>query len=272
MADDRAYGSPTSDEGGSGFSRKIGPLPMWVWVVGVGGVVLFIYYRKKQAGTTGGGLAGLFGGAAATSPGTVSPTSTDGSGAVNWDPNTGLPIDPTTGLPYLNAVSSQGSQATLQGWVTSAEAAAKSMGLNPAAVEKALYDFTNGNALDTREEATLEKILGKVGQPPDLLPFFGTIPNPPRTVKKPPPVKAKPVTHPKLPADFGNPIFWKWLQGVTGNKAAAVTPPAPKVFAPKLPVKEPLTRLQPGGYTPHRVTAPILKGNSAGRMPTPVKR
>src|SRR5215831_4310007 len=194
---DSSYGAPQGGDGGGGFSRKVGPFPMWVWVAGVGAAVLFIYFRHRNAGGGGGILGASSGsstGSAAGGGGLSGPTSVDGSGQVSFDPGTGLPIDPSTGLPYLNGVSAGGTQSTISGWVTSAEQAGKTLGLSPSAVNQALYDYTNGNSLSNGESGIIDTLLGKVGYPPDLLPFNGQPPKPPEAtppIVKPPPPPSK---------------------------------------------------------------------------------
>jgi hypothetical protein len=96
------------------------------------------------------------------------------------DPSTGGILDPLTGLPYLTSQGSAASSTlTLSGWITAAQAALKNAGYAPALVEQALYDFTNGNTLNTAEGGVIDKALGLVGSPPNLLPFRGTVPTQP---------------------------------------------------------------------------------------------
>lgn len=229
MANDAKYGEPTAGGGGGFASRTVMGMPMWVWIVGVGAVVIFVYYRRK------GGGALLGGASSTTDTGLTGPTSTDGTGAVSFDPSTGLPIDPSTGLPYLNMASSQGSQSSIEGWVASAEAAGKSLGLSPSAVNQALYDYTQGNALSAGEAGIIDKLLGKIGYPPDLLPFFGPIPNPK------PPVAKPPHKRPTKPPTGGGPIpVPKKLPGggFTTFPPRPVTHPKPRTQTQLLPTPQ----------------------------------
>jgi hypothetical protein len=196
MAADPAYGAPQA------AGKK--PIPIWVYGAGVGAVLLFFYLRSRN---TNAASAASGSGSGATSPEVDTSTGLPVQG-VAIDPNTGTPIDPNTGLGYLSNVGSIGAAGqTLEQWVSGAESAGAQLGYAPALIGQALYDFTNGNALSNAEAGAINAIEGKVGQPPNLLPFFGTVPTSGTT---PPisgtPIVTKPGTTPKTPAQIANAI------------------------------------------------------------------
>lgn len=136
-------------------SGRIGPFPLWVWIVGVGGVALFFYHQRSAGGQA--------------------QTQTPLVGGVVTDPNTGFPVDPTTGLPYITSQPGSVSQ-TLDQWIKLAAAALTNAGVAPGSANSALYDYSQGNPLSPDEANIVNKALGLVGFPPITLPFFGTVP------------------------------------------------------------------------------------------------
>lgn len=152
---------PQSDQG-SGLSRKVGPFPLWVWAVGVGGVALYFYRKNQAANATGTSL-----------PGTTATTTAAGPGIdlTGGTTTAGTSSAPTT-ADWANAVRAAFSNGTLGNF-------------NPALVEQALYDFLAGNSLNPAESNVISAAFGKVGYPSDVIPFYGTFPSHNTT---PPPV------------------------------------------------------------------------------------
>lgn len=178
MADSDA-GAPQAEGGGG-----LGGRPWWVYGVGVAAVVGFLYWRSKRAAA---------GSSSSVLPGTtVAPLVDSGTGAI---------LDPQTGLPYLTSQGAANSSTlTMAGWLTAAQSALKTAGFSPALVQQALYDFLNGNTLNAQEGNVINRALGAVGSPPDLLPFLGNIPNPKPPVPTPVTPIPKPVPGPPHPA------------------------------------------------------------------------
>lgn len=213
MANDSASGPPQAGGGGGG------PLgyPWWIWGVGVAGVIGFLWWRSRANANKGNAVL--------QNP-TVSPV---------VDPSTGGILDPLTGLPYLTSQGSAASSTlTMPGWIAAAQAALKNAGYAPALVEQALYDFTNGNSLNNAEGGVINRALGLVGSPPNLLPFLGTVPNPPVAAHTP----------------FLTPTDWsklskaaqkKWMPWVSTGGAHGYIPVQPYTPAdpPKLAVPTP---------------------------------
>lgn len=161
---------PASAPSTNPATRKIGPFPLWVWIVGVGGVALVLYRKRAAAGQPQAQLPTPIGGAV--------------------DPATGLPTDPVTGLPF-NTSQPSTVNMTLTDWVAHAFKALTGAGVSPALANKALYDYAQGNSLSDPEAGAINKALGLVGMPPVTLPFFGNIPTSggtPGGTQKPPPV------------------------------------------------------------------------------------
>lgn len=153
--------TPPAPASKSPAGGKIGPFPIWVWIVGVGAVALYLHSRNSANA------------AAATLPTPIAGVT---------DPNTGLPVNPSTGLPYTT--SQPGTVADdLTTWLGGAFAALTKAGVDPALANKALYDYSQGNALDNTEAGAIDKALGLVGMPPQNLPFFGSIPTAPKVPK-----------------------------------------------------------------------------------------
>jgi hypothetical protein len=216
--------SPTAppDGGGGGLMSQ----PTWVYLA-VGGVALglFLWWRHRNSATAGSGTT--------TNGPFVTPST---------DPLTGGMIDPTTGEPYLTSQPSSPVPDNST-WLQSAEAAAKNLGYAPALVQQSLYDFLNGNPLNTKESGVINTLLGKVGYPPVLIPFIGTPPSTTPPVAKPPIVKR--------PKNW--PTNWPWP------------------WTPGRPPTLPIPRMPGGGTFPARpVNSPRPHLPGVGQRPTPV--
>lgn len=151
---------PAAGGGGSGLQKRIGPFPAWVWLVGVGGVGLWMYRRRAAANAQ---------------------PATDTLSA-------GAPLDTSGGSSgQISSPSSLASTQTLDQWRTNAFNALVAHGVSPALAEQALSNFLNENALGPLQSGAISKALGLVGPPPENLPFYGTVPSTGPT-QKPPPV------------------------------------------------------------------------------------
>lgn len=102
---------------GKGLQRKVGPLPLWVWIVAVGGVVVYYYYTKSASSSASSTAAQLPATDAQPIPPDTGTTGggDSGSGATqSGSGSTDSGIDPSTGLPYgqeiLSAIQAQGTQ------------------------------------------------------------------------------------------------------------------------------------------------------------------
>lgn len=141
---------------------RIFGLPIWLVIVGAGGVALWIWHSRQAAAASSG--AGVLGQGGPAGGGVATPV---------IDPNTGQLIDPLTGNP-IGGVTGAGQ--TLAEWATAAEKALVTAGISPALAAQAIFDYTSGNSLSSAEGSAVNKALGLIGFPPVTLPFNGTIP------------------------------------------------------------------------------------------------
>jgi hypothetical protein len=74
MADDDEHGPP-SHGGGGGLNRKIGPLPMWGWAVGVGALVGLVFFLRKGKSVDTSAADSAAGGSGDTTPTSLIPIS-----------------------------------------------------------------------------------------------------------------------------------------------------------------------------------------------------
>lgn len=93
---------------GSGLTKKVGPFPLFVYVIGVAIVVLYFYYRHRQ--NQAGSATSQFGGSLnqQTIPsGVVVPSSTNGSSNQGSnDASTNYPTDYATQTDLASAIDS----------------------------------------------------------------------------------------------------------------------------------------------------------------------
>lgn len=130
------------------LQRKVGPFPVWVWALGVGGVAAFMLHKRNQANASQSIVGGL------TDVTAQAPTDLAGG---NFGP------------------SAQGQ--TLQGWALAAENALVAHNVNPALASKAIADYLAGAPLSKQEVDVLSKAFQYAGFPPEVLPFNGNIPS-----------------------------------------------------------------------------------------------
>ncbi len=133
-------------------SKRIGPFPLWIWVVGAGGVALY-FYRRNNAG-----------GSPASLPGNTGTT-------------TGGGVDGGLGLsPAAPAVE----QPTVNDWAQKALAALVHLGVNPGRANDAIYRYIQGGQLNAIQSNIVSRAIQLVGYPPEVLPFYGVFPAPPK--------------------------------------------------------------------------------------------
>lgn len=73
MADGDETPPPSRAGGGSGLSRKIGPLPMWVWAIGAGGLVGLVWFWRKGKNQDTAGATSAAGGSGEDPPTSLVP-------------------------------------------------------------------------------------------------------------------------------------------------------------------------------------------------------
>lgn len=148
---------------GEAFTRKLGPLPVWVWGVGIAAVYVLVIKRKGGASSTAG-------------------SATDPAG------NTGA-IDPATGYVYgtsqdtsaLGAQSSTGSSGSVSGsggstiagqyasndaWGRAAINFLVGLGIDPTEANSAIGNFLASQTLTTQQQADVNLAIQSMGAPP----------------------------------------------------------------------------------------------------------
>lgn len=215
----------TAGKAGSFLTRKIGPLPLGVWLVA--GVGIYYYFARKQAG------------AATTTTGTGQQTDSAG--------NTGV-IDPATGFvsgsPQDTAALQQQAGNPTAGstgntysdnnaWGRAAINYLVGIGVDPTAANQAIQLYLSSQPLTASQQGDVNLAIQSLGPPPSLPgPSAG---NPPPVVTPPPPpptgggggTKPPPKTVP-VPTNFvvsqksnhSVRVTWKRVNGATGYHLA----------------------------------------------------
>jgi hypothetical protein len=174
-----------SSSGKKFYEEQIGPLPVWAWIGVVGaGLIATIMKRRKAASSASPAAISTATGTAGSMPNTAV-----------FDPTTGLYHDVATGVYYdangnIVSPSSSGGGTGYYGggggggvtgpvtavytdnvsWKRAAETALIAKGYDPIAVDTALSNYINGNALDTQGNAIVSQSLLVVGPPPQAVP------------------------------------------------------------------------------------------------------
>lgn len=178
---------PLSTEGGGlDLQKKIGPFPLWVWVVGVGGG-LFVLMRR--GGPNFGGSTDED-----TTPRAVVYTGTGGSdGSGVSDPQ--LPNDPTI--------------ETNEDWFRAASEFLLATNRPPALIDSALRKYLAGQSVTANEQALINEAIRGVGPVPQVLPPIDS-PDPDEPGQEPPstpvpPGQRNPHTPPSSPPSTPDP-------------------------------------------------------------------
>lgn len=130
---------------GENLTKKLGPFPVWVWGVLIGGVVIAWYWYS------GFGIAGP----------------PDGGGDPEFT-NDQLPPSGDFSERVVVPESDSGvDQATNQEWLSQALNAASSGGGSLLEIRTALQKFLSGEPLSPSEQAHVDRALAAVGQPPE---------------------------------------------------------------------------------------------------------
>jgi len=185
---DTAYGAPQAQTGGVGGYFAEHPWAKWVALGGVAALAYFLYQRHRAAGT----ITDTGGGQTATT-----------TGASYIDPNTGFPYTWSAGQ---NVQQIGSASSDIGAWTTAALNALKSLGVDPAAAENALYNFENGLALTTQQQDWISKAIAATGSPPG-----GPFP----IVQPPPPPAVAPPQ-----GTYLNPVTWVWNVAAPATVAA----------------------------------------------------
>jgi hypothetical protein len=176
MPSDRTINGPPQAGGGGALSRI--PKPVLYGGGAIAAYVLYRVYKNHQASAAA---------TAATATDAGTPTDTSGSvpglgslvGGLQGGTSAG-----SGGAPGLGISTSSGTtDSSLGGWIAAAENQFAALGVDPVAGQQALYNYVNGQPLTSQQTGILDQIFKQNGYPSsDLLPVFGTIPNPTPTV------------------------------------------------------------------------------------------
>jgi len=155
----RTPSTAAKSSGGFSLTNKVGPLPIWVYMVVIV-AALYVYEKKKKAGASTATTA-----AAAKAAGT------------GIDPNTGIPysqestgVGQSTFEQYLGA--NAGTATTNPQWEANAEAVLVGQGYPSVQVQSALNSYLAGGVLSSVQQEIVNAVISAVGAPPSA-------PNPP---------------------------------------------------------------------------------------------
>jgi hypothetical protein len=139
----------------SGLATKVGPFPLWVYMVVIIAAV-YIYEKKKKAAATtpaapsaSGGTPGGYGSAANGAPG---------------DLGTGV-SGPQTMLEYALAANA-GQATTNPQWEANAESVLVGQGYPYVQIQSALNQYLSGGVLSSIQQEIVNAAILAVGQPP----------------------------------------------------------------------------------------------------------
>jgi hypothetical protein len=181
MPNDRATNGPPQAKSG-GLSSI--PKPVLIGGAALAAFVLYRVWKSRQAAAAAGGAS------SATDTGT--PTDTSGSvpglGSLVGGLQGGTSVG-SGGAPGLGISTASGTtDSSLGGWIAAAENQFSALGIDPVTGQQALFNYVNGQALSQQQTGILDQIFKQNGYPSsDLLPVFGTIPNPTPTLPVTPP-------------------------------------------------------------------------------------
>lgn len=216
---------------GSFLAKKVGPLPIGVWLVA--GVGIYYYFSRKQA-------------AAVTPADTTSGQQTDSAGNTGYiDPSTGFvagSAEDTAALQQQADSSSSGSGSSNNpaagttysdnnAWGRAAINYLVGLGVDPSTANQAIELYLGSQPLTPAQQADVNESIQALGPPPDL-------PGP--TSTNPPPITNPPGGGTPPPSGGGG-----GQKPPTGGGGRGVKPPKPPDRKPP-PVHEP----KPGKTVP----------------------
>lgn len=217
------------------LGEKLGPLPVWVWGVGLGVTITGARWAidkhkaaaapppaadSTDAGTPAGTGAGVTGGSGVI-PGAGSPVAVGSLGVPNpggWN----VPADQVAGTP-----TTRSGPTTNAEWQTLAVEALTADGYPPLTVETAISKYLAGNPTTVAEQALISQAFRHTGRPPEGAPVVTTAPDVATgggsTPITPPAVQtpAQPVVAPPpVPAAWQPPSWLAGTRFVKGSGAA----------------------------------------------------
>lgn len=183
MADDEEpsvddNGEQETDSGGSGLQKRMGPLPLWGWiVVVVGGLIVYKIIKSRSSSSSSTVTGGTQGNNALPLFGTEG-FGTNPAGQI-VDNATGDILGSFPGGTNTTGNSGTGTSTSAQ-WFSNAQQALFNLGYDNAAVDQALQDYAAGNQLPQNEYGIIEAAIRLTGNPPSgiALPSLQSTPTP----------------------------------------------------------------------------------------------
>ncbi|MFG3244846.1 hypothetical protein [Streptomyces sp. NPDC048157] len=162
------------------LGKKIGPLPVGIWILAVGGGLIFAYYMRSNSSASDTG-------ADETAP------DTGGTGTGSW------PYGVPNGVGQWNnggdGQEDDDDKGTLpttnEQWQRRAVQVLVGLGYEAVAVDRAIGAYLGGDSLTTIQRAIINEAILRIGPPP-------VSPPPPTSPDKPPPVVTPPTTKPPV--------------------------------------------------------------------------
>jgi LysM repeat protein len=174
------HGAHAAGKGLGALKQKVGPLPLYVWMVA--GIAIWWYFSRKNAASGTGGAPNQ---------------QTDPAGNIGAiDPATGYVFGTPEDLAALAAnnagagggsgtASGSGGGSTVGGqypddasWGRAAINYLVGLGIDPATANEAIQQFLSGQTLTTQQQADVNEAIQALGSPPEPPGPTGTAPPP----------------------------------------------------------------------------------------------
>ncbi|MFD7908352.1 LysM peptidoglycan-binding domain-containing protein [Kitasatospora sp. NPDC059747] len=152
-----------------GFGKKVGPLPMGVWILAIGGGLVLAYMMRSRS-------------KAAADPGTTTSGAAAGVDDWNYGKSNGVGQGVSGGAvdtPTTTAIT------TNEQWQRRAVQILTGLGYEPTVVDAAVGAYLQGQQLTTIQRAIVNEAILRIGPPP-------ISPPPPVAVDKPPDPQPQP--------------------------------------------------------------------------------
>lgn len=162
--------------GGSFFTQKAGPLPVWGWAVIAAGI--WWYFNKQKAGAAGatGAQTDPAGNVGTIDPATGyvygTPQDTAGLSANQQGSSGATTTDATSGSTVA------GKYATNAAWAQAAINYLVGVGIDPSSANEAIQQFLASQQLTAQQQGDVNTAISALGAPPDLPGPIGTPPVP----------------------------------------------------------------------------------------------